>query len=180
MKPELLQKATVELLDQALCGNLYGGSVLTDQMMCAGYLEGKVDSCQVGPPSHQQALDGPPFMTSIPPWPFPPTGRLRGPPGLPRALRALLPGRDSQLGDWLCGGQAPRCLYSCDPAPGLDPRDHDDIQGPHRLSHPSHWAPSFGSNRGHKRSQSTAPQLHPQLCLPSPKQTDSHEPPALR
>uniref|UniRef100_A0A8C5S6S5 Peptidase S1 domain-containing protein n=1 Tax=Laticauda laticaudata TaxID=8630 RepID=A0A8C5S6S5_LATLA len=48
VKPELLQKATVELLDQALCGNLYGGSVLTDRMMCAGYLEGKVDSCQLG------------------------------------------------------------------------------------------------------------------------------------
>lgn len=46
VKPEFLQKATVELLDQNLCSSLYS-HVLTDRMMCAGYLEGKVDSCQV-------------------------------------------------------------------------------------------------------------------------------------
>lgn len=45
VKPEVLQKATVELLDQALCASLYGHS-LTDRMLCAGYLDGKVDSCQ--------------------------------------------------------------------------------------------------------------------------------------
>lgn len=45
VKPEVLQKATVELLDQALCAGLYGHS-LTDRMLCAGYLDGKVDSCQ--------------------------------------------------------------------------------------------------------------------------------------
>uniref|UniRef100_A0A8C0WBL5 Transmembrane protease serine 9 n=1 Tax=Castor canadensis TaxID=51338 RepID=A0A8C0WBL5_CASCN len=45
IKPEVLQKATVELLDQALCASLYGHS-LTDRMVCAGYLDGKVDSCQ--------------------------------------------------------------------------------------------------------------------------------------
>lgn len=48
IKPEVLQKATVELLDQALCASLYGHS-LTDRMVCAGYLDGKVDSCQVSP-----------------------------------------------------------------------------------------------------------------------------------
>lgn len=47
VKPEVLQKATVELLDQNLCSSLYGHS-LTDRMVCAGYLDGKVDSCQVG------------------------------------------------------------------------------------------------------------------------------------
>lgn len=46
VKPEFLQKATVELLDQNLCSSLYSHA-LTDRMMCAGYLEGKVDSCQV-------------------------------------------------------------------------------------------------------------------------------------
>lgn len=51
VKPEALQKATVELLDQGLCAGLYGHS-LTDRMMCAGYLDGKVDSCQVSPAAH--------------------------------------------------------------------------------------------------------------------------------
>lgn len=46
VKPEFLQKATVELLDQSLCSSLYSHA-LTDRMMCAGYLEGKIDSCQV-------------------------------------------------------------------------------------------------------------------------------------
>lgn len=46
VKPEFLQKATVELLDQKLCSSLYS-HVLTDRMLCAGYLEGKIDSCQV-------------------------------------------------------------------------------------------------------------------------------------
>lgn len=46
VKPEFLQKATVELLDQTLCSSLYSHA-LTDRMMCAGYLEGKIDSCQV-------------------------------------------------------------------------------------------------------------------------------------
>lgn len=46
VKPEFLQKATVELLDQKLCSSLYSHA-LTERMLCAGYLEGKIDSCQV-------------------------------------------------------------------------------------------------------------------------------------
>ncbi|KFP45045.1 Transmembrane protease serine 9, partial [Chlamydotis macqueenii] len=44
-KPEALQKASVGIIDQATCNFLYNFS-LTDQMICAGFLEGKVDSCQ--------------------------------------------------------------------------------------------------------------------------------------
>ncbi|XP_039180309.1 transmembrane protease serine 9 isoform X2 [Crotalus tigris] len=70
VKPELLQKATVELLDQGLCSNLYGSSVLTDRMMCAGYLEGKIDSCQgdSGGPLVCQEPSGRFFLTGIVSW----------------------------------------------------------------------------------------------------------------
>ncbi|OPJ67999.1 transmembrane protease serine 9 isoform B [Patagioenas fasciata monilis] len=44
-KPEILQKASVGIIDQETCDFLYNFS-LTDQMICAGFLEGKVDSCQ--------------------------------------------------------------------------------------------------------------------------------------
>lgn len=47
-KPDLLQRASVGIIDQKACSALYNFS-LTDRMICAGFLEGKVDSCQVSP-----------------------------------------------------------------------------------------------------------------------------------
>lgn len=35
------------IIGQKMCGALYNFS-LTDRMLCAGFLEGRVDSCQVG------------------------------------------------------------------------------------------------------------------------------------
>lgn len=46
-KPDILQKASVGIIEQKMCGALYNFS-LTDRMLCAGFLEGRVDSCQVG------------------------------------------------------------------------------------------------------------------------------------
>lgn len=42
-----LQKATVPLIDRSQCSspNIYG-SLITPRMICAGYLDGKVDACQ--------------------------------------------------------------------------------------------------------------------------------------
>lgn len=54
---DVLLQASVQVIDSARCNaeDAYQGDVTTE-MLCAGTLQGGVDSCQVGPPKTMGVL----------------------------------------------------------------------------------------------------------------------------
>lgn len=56
--PQTLQKLKVPIIDSEICGRLYwrgaGQGAITEDMLCAGYLEGERDACLVSTPPHSQ------------------------------------------------------------------------------------------------------------------------------
>ncbi|KAK1794328.1 hypothetical protein P4O66_011214, partial [Electrophorus voltai] len=47
--PETLQEVNVPVVGNRQCGCLYGVGMITDNMICAGPLQGGLDSCQGDP-----------------------------------------------------------------------------------------------------------------------------------
>lgn len=45
---DVVMEAKVPLLPQSTCKNALGKELVTNTMLCAGYLSGGIDSCQVG------------------------------------------------------------------------------------------------------------------------------------